>query len=361
MIARAPMARHSLPPAGLFLAVTAVAACAVWAQVNQPPTAVAGSDRSVATGTSVLLDGRASFDPEGQPLAYRWRFAGLPGSSRAVLFGAETPLASFTTDVAGDYFVELTVEDGAQSASDAVRVRAAGQTAVQRPVAIARGPATVNAGERVTIDGTGSTSPSGVALTYAWTRVFGNAVELGGADRSRVSFRSFDPGFVTLQLVVGDGAAASLPSSATVIVLDRPPAAPAVDAGADVTGIAGRRVTLSGRFLAPKGAGSVSLRWTYESGPVSELALTDRHTANPSFVPPVAGFYSLRFSAADGQSSDEDRLTVQVLSATPPAASSGGCRLGRRGQSAAWSWLLMGLPFAWIWRTRRRGPAARVR
>ncbi|MBI4866696.1 MAG: PKD domain-containing protein [Candidatus Wallbacteria bacterium] len=356
MIARAPMARHSLPPAGLLLAVTAVAACAVWAQVNQPPTAVAGSDRSVATGTSVLLDGRSSFDPEGQPLSYRWRFAGLPVASRAVLFGAETPLASFTTDAAGDYFVELTVDDGAVAASDAARVRATGQTAVQRPVAIARAPGTVNAGQRVTIDGSGSTSPSGVALTYAWTRVFGNAVELAGADTSRVSFRSFDPGFVTLQLVVADGAAASLPVSVTVIVLDRPPATPAVEAGPDVTGIAGRKVTLSGRVLAPRGAGSVTLRWTYESGPVSELALTDRHTASPSFVPPVPGFYDLRFSAADGQSSDEDRLTVQVLSATAPAASSGGCGLGHAGPPAAAGWLLLGLPLAWI---RREGrPAA---
>ncbi len=361
MIARAPSARHSLVPVGLVLAVACLAACSVEGQTNQPPTAVAGSDRSVSTGTSVLLDGRSSFAPQGQPISYRWRFAGLPSASRAVLFGAETPLASFTTDVAGDYVIELTVDDGVRTASDAARVRATGQTAAQRPVAIARGAAAVSAGDRVTLDGSGSTSPSGVGLTYAWTRVSGNAVELAGVDASRVSFRSFDPGFVTLQLVVADGAAASLPVSVTVIVLDQPPATPAVEAGSDVTGVAGRKVTLWGRVLAPRGPGSVTLRWTYESGPVSELALTDRHTASASFVPPVPGFYSLRFSAADGQSSDEDRLTVQVLPVTAPVGSSGGCALTRTGTPAATGWLLMALPLAWSRRSRRPAPAAQVR
>lgn len=40
--------------------------------VNEPPSATAGSDRDVAVGDTVFLDGTASQDPEGQDLEYTW-------------------------------------------------------------------------------------------------------------------------------------------------------------------------------------------------------------------------------------------------------------------------------------------------
>jgi len=39
---------------------------------NLPPVANPGADRVIAAGNSARLDARASFDPEGAPLSYRW-------------------------------------------------------------------------------------------------------------------------------------------------------------------------------------------------------------------------------------------------------------------------------------------------
>lgn len=48
---------------------------------NLPPIANPGVDRVISAGNSARLDGRASFDPEGAPLSYRWRAIDAPYKS----------------------------------------------------------------------------------------------------------------------------------------------------------------------------------------------------------------------------------------------------------------------------------------
>lgn len=45
---------------------------------NLPPVANAGVDRVISAGNTARLDGRASYDPEGAPLSYRWRAIDAP-------------------------------------------------------------------------------------------------------------------------------------------------------------------------------------------------------------------------------------------------------------------------------------------
>lgn len=94
-------------------------------QPNRAPTASAGSDRTVTVGTEVQLDGSGSSDPEGGELSFAWTLTSRPSDSSASLSGANTAQPTFTPDVAGEYVVELTVEDGQGATStDSVRITA---------------------------------------------------------------------------------------------------------------------------------------------------------------------------------------------------------------------------------------------
>jgi YVTN family beta-propeller protein len=85
-------------------------------QQNGPPTADAGPDQVVATGSctaTVTLDGRGSSDPDGDPLTYRW--TGPFGEATGATPTVQLPLGAHT--------VTLSVSDGkGGTASDTVRI-----------------------------------------------------------------------------------------------------------------------------------------------------------------------------------------------------------------------------------------------
>ena len=85
------------------------------AEVNLPPVADAGGDANAIVGQTVTLDGSASSDldiPE-QTLNYTWSFSSVPTASTLTdLDDATSITPSFTPDVAGDFVIELVVNDG---------------------------------------------------------------------------------------------------------------------------------------------------------------------------------------------------------------------------------------------------------
>lgn len=93
--------------------------------VNTVPVANAGNDQEVSVNNKVTLDGTASMDADGDSLTYNWELILQPSSSNVVLDGATTEAPSFTPDIAGEYTIELVVNDGKDSSeSDSVKVTA---------------------------------------------------------------------------------------------------------------------------------------------------------------------------------------------------------------------------------------------
>jgi len=80
--------------------------------IMAPPIAT-----SVGPGTQIALDGRASHDPEGGPLGYRWTFGRRPEGSRAELVSPRSSTTSFTVDLPGSYSVLLEVRDSSGQTS----------------------------------------------------------------------------------------------------------------------------------------------------------------------------------------------------------------------------------------------------
>lgn len=93
---------------------------------NSAPTANAGPNQSVSAGTIVTLNGSGSSDPDNDALTYNWTLVSRPTGSTATLPNpADTEQVFITPDVAGDYVVQLVVNDGTvNSAADRVTITA---------------------------------------------------------------------------------------------------------------------------------------------------------------------------------------------------------------------------------------------
>lgn len=80
---------------------------------NNVPTAIAGADLVVTTGSLVPLDGSTSNDVGNAQLTYDWSFSSVPtGSALTALTAPTTSTPSFTPDVAGDFVIQLIVNNG---------------------------------------------------------------------------------------------------------------------------------------------------------------------------------------------------------------------------------------------------------
>jgi parallel beta-helix repeat protein len=79
---------------------------------NVAPVANAGGNQSVIIGDTVVLDGSGSSDANEDPITYSWSFVSKPVGSVADFTDPTSQVTEFTADVAGNYVVSLTVNDG---------------------------------------------------------------------------------------------------------------------------------------------------------------------------------------------------------------------------------------------------------
>jgi len=97
---------------------------------NVAPVANAGTNQAVAAGITVVLDGSASSDANGDSLTYRWSMLNAPINSQAALNTADSIHPTFVADLPGSYVISLVVNDGfANSAASTMTVTATESTA----------------------------------------------------------------------------------------------------------------------------------------------------------------------------------------------------------------------------------------
>jgi len=159
---------------------------------------------SVASGSTVTLDGTGSTDVGGSVASYAWTQTSGPA---VTLSSATASQPTFTADtlVAGGAAVtrvfSLVVTDNLGLASTANTVT----ITVQPPANVAptanAGPdqLSVASGSTVTLDGTGSTDVGGSVTRYAWTQTSGPTVTLS-------SVTAAQPTFTADTLLAGDAA-----------------------------------------------------------------------------------------------------------------------------------------------------------
>jgi len=158
-------------------------------EVNEPPVADAGTNRSVAEANGMELDGSASSDPEGDPLEYAWRQTEGPlvelSDASAVAPGFVAPDVDDDTRLV----FELEVSDGRSSDRDSVEVLVLNLVDPEGVIFADAGPdQEVSAGTRVVLDGSASLGDGFSPLAYAWEQVEGPQVALSDPNDVSPSF-----------------------------------------------------------------------------------------------------------------------------------------------------------------------------
>ena len=327
---------------------------------NAGPIANPGSNRTVASGATVTLDGSGSTASPGSTITwYAWgvndsSVSGCddppPSLSNAPLDGKAQ--LSFTAEVldpgAADvtYCIDLSVRDSAGGRSPFVRVKVTVEAppANMAPVANAGPDQTIKPGRTVTLDGTGSTDDDRIT-SYSWNRtggtctvttVFGGVSSLTGTNAlpsftaetlaSGVASCTHDfKLFVTDNDGVLDGTGDSVTVTIIATAENQPPIA---RGGANQTVASGATVTLDGSLSSDDGSIATYL-WNVTSPDQVKIPPTNWRngtTATPSFTAEtlessaedVIYHFSLRVQDNEGLWSNIDHMTVTVEASTAP-------------------------------------------
>lgn len=232
---------------------------------------------SVATADSVYANGHDANDA----VEYQQIFDSQAFAYNGTVNGAETIEVQFAPVLA--QFVKF------QATAIGVAID---ELEIFGTVAAAAGPDfSVNEGQSVTLDGTGSSDPSGAAITYAWAQL------PGGTPVTLSDPASPQPNFTAPPVAIGgetlsfeltvsaNGKSSTDGVSVTVVNVNHPPVA---DAGLNQSIAEGALVTLHGEASFDIDTDAFGYAWV-QTGGSPTVALSDPAAAQPTFTAPVLG------------------------------------------------------------------------
>ncbi len=298
-------------------------------QNNTAPVASAGDNVTIEADQGVSLDGRASFDSDGDTLTYHWSFDRVPEGSNVL--NLEQPFTqnnnrnssttTFHPDAVGTFVVSLEVDDGSvRSAADFVVVTA--QVPGTRPVAQAGIDLLLEVGVTATLDGSRSYDAAGRSLSYLWSIVeVPEATSMTidsvtGADTAAPSWEIDAKGVYILNLVVDNGLTTSQPD-AVVVTVTADDNAPVANAGEDLAVEDCSWIQLDGGNSTDPDADALQYFWELQSKPTNSVAdnnsFSDRRVESPTFWADSAGTFTFSLAVSDGSNwSVADGMTMVV-------------------------------------------------
>ncbi|MFT6627027.1 MAG: subtilisin family serine protease, partial [Flavobacteriales bacterium] len=288
------------------------------AGANTAPVAIAGDDRPAEAGALEFLDGSASFDPEAQPVDFRWRQVSGPIS--VDVFDALEPIAQVIVpnDLAREteFSFELSVFDGAFTDTDVVTLLVApNNPPTVEPIARIE----VELGETVTFDVIAA-DPDGDPIRFIAEELPSTATfdDVTG----HFEWIADEAGFFTPRIEALDPSGAFAEVFVTVISVDRetenraPVVVPLEDRLVEAED-SPVDVLLSIDASDPDGD-TLSFFWETDNGTFLGAAA--------SVTPALAfGTYDVSVFVSDGQSTTSSSMVLTVRSANeePPIADAG--------------------------------------
>ncbi|MDY6853474.1 MAG: S8 family serine peptidase [Thermodesulfobacteriota bacterium] len=296
------------------------------------PVANAGPDQTVDEGTVVTLNGSGSYDPDPGDGISSYQWTQLDGAG-VTLSDSSVAMPTFTALDVGPggetltFQLKVTDKGGLQS-TDTIVVNIRWQN--NPPIADAGSDQTVDEGDTVVLDGSGSIDIDDGISSYQWTQLDGAGVTLSDSSVAMPTFTALDVGpggeTLTFQLKVTDKG--GLQSIDTIVVNIRwqnnPPIA---DAGSDQTVDEGDTVVLDGSGSTDMDDGIDSYLWTQIDG--QEVTLSDKQAVNSTFIAPDVGSdggsltFQLKVTDKGGLRSVDD-CTIQLTSTDSDGNGGGG-------------------------------------
>jgi ribosomal protein L14 len=295
------------------------------AAANILPVANAGTSKTITLPVnSTSLNGSASTDADGTITAYGW--AQISGPSSANMTGSTQAIANVTNMLAGVYNFELTVTDNRGGTSKAgVKITVIAAT-LQAPVANAGADQTITLPTNTaTINGSGSSAPSGTIVSYTWTEKSGpSPVSLSNTVQNNLN--NLSSGKYVFYLTVKDNNGSTASDSVSILVNPATNQAPIANAGTGIT------LVLPVNSTALNGTGSSdpdgtisSYNWTRISGP-STPVITGANTATANISGLLAGIYYYQLTVIDNKgasSSAQVKVIVSTATNILPVANAG--------------------------------------
>jgi hypothetical protein len=288
---------------------------------NSAPVANAGSDQSALVGQTVVLDGTSSSDVDGDSLVYLWSVISIPVGSSASLSDSSSAMPSINVDVAGNYTLQLVVNDGVvDSNADSIVI----STDNTPPIANAGADLSPFVSNTVQLDGSASSDVDGDALSYQWSLTSKPAGSFATLSKNSAVMPQFTvdvAGTYVAQLIVNDG---TVDSSPDTVLISTQNSAPQANAGADQRANLNDLVTLDGSASSDVDGDSLTYLWSLVAKPLGSVAvLDDNALINPQFVLDVAGSYTLQLVVNDGSVNSAPDAVVVATNNTRPVANAG--------------------------------------
>lgn len=316
----------------LVIALTAgLAACSDPLAVdrNEAPTAEIGDDITQPANLPVFLDGRASYDADGDEVVFHWSIDHAPGASALSSLtdpffpnhSADAGTTRFQPDVQGVYVIVLRTYDDEYYSDPAYLIVTADEPS-DRPVANAGRDQFLGEGETAFLDGGQSIDPMGGVLDYTWRlveRPYNSSLDVSDItdnDKQQASLAADVPGDYTVALTVDNGMAASDPDSARLL-FEGSNVAPDANAGGDFDAMDCEFVDLNCSASVDEDGDRLYHWWAVQAVPsgsaVDNDSISNQNSVDPTVFFDVAGEYQLSCSVFDGQAwSRPDTITIDV-------------------------------------------------